>query len=187
MTSAPRRAKEGPMRRTRRATRAIRGLGLVTALGVLSACGAENPRLLNLRSTTPGPDEFLILPTKPLQAPGSYSELPPPTPGAPNRVDPTPEADAVAALGGNPAVLGRGADAGIVSYAGRFGVAPGIRRSLAAQDLAFRQRRDGRLLEQVFGVNVYFDAYRPLALDQYAELERFRRAGIRTPAAPPAP
>ena len=28
-------------------------------------------------------------------------------------------------------------------------------------------------------------AYQPLSLDQYAELERMRRAGVRTPAAPP--
>jgi hypothetical protein len=36
-------------------------------------------------------------------------------------------------------------------------------------------------------VNVYFRAYRPFALDQHRELERLRRAGLRTVAAPPDP
>jgi hypothetical protein len=42
-------------------------------------------------------------------------------------------------------------------------------------------------LERLFNVNVYFKAYKKQELDQYRELERFRRAGIRTPAAPPDP
>jgi hypothetical protein len=37
----------------------------------------------------------------------------------------------------------------------------------------------------MFGVNVYFDAYEDQSLDQQAELERLRRLGVRTPAAPP--
>jgi hypothetical protein len=39
----------------------------------------------------------------------------------------------------------------------------------------------------VFNVSVYFKAYRPQSLDQYAELYRLRRAGVRTVAAPPDP
>jgi hypothetical protein len=46
---------------------------------------------------------------------------------------------------------------------------------------------DGRLLERLFNVNVYFKAYRSQELDQYLELQRLRRLGIRTPAAPPDP
>jgi hypothetical protein len=38
----------------------------------------------------------------------------------------------------------------------------------------------------MFGTNVYFRAYRQQALDRYAELERLRRMGVRTPAAPPS-
>ncbi len=165
----------------------VRCVGALVALGLLSGCAAENPRLLHLRSNTQGPDEFAILPNKPLQQPQDYAALPEPTPGGANLADPTPEADAVAALGGNPATLGRGADPAILAYAGRFGTAPAIRSQLATEDLEFRRRNDGRLLEQVFNVNVYFDAYRRQSLDQYRALEQARRAGIRTPAAPPDP
>ena len=155
---------------------------------LLSGCAADNPRLLHLRSNTQGPDEFAILPNKPLQQPQDYAALPAPTPGGANLADPTPEADAVAALGGNPATLGARRRSGASwSYAGRFGVGPAIRSQLATEDLEFRRRNDGRLLEQVFNVNVYFDAYRRQSLDQYRALEQARRAGIRTPAAPPDP
>ena len=46
---------------------------------------------------------------------------------------------------------------------------------------------NGKLLERLFDQNVYFKAYRPYALDQQAELARWRQAGARTPAAPPPP
>ncbi|MEM9757223.1 MAG: DUF3035 domain-containing protein, partial [Pseudomonadota bacterium] len=106
-----------------------------------------------------------------------------PIPGGPNRVDPDPEAAAIAALGGN---IDRAASgAGILGYATRFGIEDGIRATLAAEDLAFRQRNDGRVLERLFSVTVYFEAYQSQSLDQYAELLRMRAAGIRTPAVPP--
>ncbi|MGB3409328.1 MAG: DUF3035 domain-containing protein, partial [Jannaschia sp.] len=93
---------------------------------------------------------------------------------------------AIAALGGN-ADRGGGADRGLIATVSRYGVAGNIRDQLAAEDLEYRRKNDGRLLERLFNVNVYYDAYEPLSLDQYAELERLRRAGIRTVAAPPDP
>lgn len=169
----------------------MRVLGTTLAALTLAACGgADDPRLLNLRASGNGPDEFAVLPTKPLQAPDDFAQLPPPTPGGANLTDPTPEADLVAALGGNPAALARGGlEGGVVSYASRYGVAPDIRQTLAAQDLELRRRNDGRLLERLFNVNVYYRAYRgqDMDLDQHRELDRFRRAGIRTPAVPPDP
>lgn len=155
----------------------------------LSACGGNGePQLYNLRSDSGGPDEFAILPTKPLEMPEDMAALPSPTPGGANLADPTPEADAYAALGGNAEVLTRGAsDGGLVTYATRYGVDTNIREDLAAADLEYRRQNDGRLLERLFNVSVYFKAYRPFELDQHRELERFRAAGIRTPAAPPAP
>ncbi|NCO17608.1 MAG: DUF3035 domain-containing protein, partial [Alphaproteobacteria bacterium] len=42
-----------------------------------------------------------------------------------------------------------------------------------------------RLLERLFSVNVYFKAYLPMSLDQYAELARWRAAGAGNPSAPP--
>ncbi|MGP1357507.1 DUF3035 domain-containing protein [Roseicyclus sp.] len=157
---------------------------LAASMLALAACSSGTPQLMNLRNTEDGPDEFAVLPTAPLEMPQSFAELPEPTPGAPNRVDPNPEADAIAALGGN-AARGAGAGGGLVSYATRFGVSGDIRPVLAAEDEAYRQRNNGRILERMFGTTVYFEAYRPQALDRYAELERLRRMGVRTPAAPP--
>jgi hypothetical protein len=168
------------------------GAGLIVLM-LVAGCADRNrePKLLNLASSTRGPDEFSILPTKPLQAPPDFTSLPPPTPGARNLVDPTPDEDAVAALGGNPAALSRGGipgtDGAMVTYASRYGVQSNIRQDLAAADLQYRRDNDGRLLERLFNVNVYFKAYKKQELDQYRELERFRRAGVRTPAAPPTP
>ncbi|WP_151720260.1 DUF3035 domain-containing protein [Gemmobacter serpentinus] len=150
----------------------------------LAACGgSDEPQLMNLRSTGDGPDEFAILPPKPLQMPPNLQALPTPTPGGSNITDPTPLADAVVALGGKP---GAGSnDAALVAYATRNGVAAGIRQTLAAEDLEFRRKNDGRLLERIFDVNVYYRAYAPMSLDQHAELERWRRAGAGNPSAPP--
>lgn len=170
--------------------------GLVTASLVLAALGACAPRsqsdgpvLMNIAGSQRGPDEFSILPNAPLQAPPSFSTLPTPTPGGRNLVEPDPQADAVAAMGGRPSALrgqgGAGADGALLSHAGRYGTDPTIRESLAAEDLALRERRRGRVLERLFGANVYQRAYRGQALDRDAELERWRAAGARTPAAPP--
>ena len=157
-------------------------------LGLLAGCGGGAPDLVTLRPNEPGPDEFSVLPGKPLQSPPGFSELPPPTPGGTNRTDPTPQADATAALGGNATVLNRPlGDGALIAYTGLHGRNPQIREQLAAADLECRRRNDGRLLERIFNVNVYFDAYEEMSLDQYRELERLRRAGIRTSAAPPDP
>ena len=155
---------------------------------LLAACGdGGEPNLLNIKQPrSEGPDEFSVLPTKPLEMPENLAALPEPTPGGTNRTDPTPKADLALALGGNPAVLSRGAtDGALLAHTGRHGVDPNIRTELAAADLEFRRNNDGRLLERVFDVNVYFRAYRSMELDQYRELARLRRAGIRTAAVPP--
>lgn len=155
----------------------------------LAACSGDGPRLLNLKSGTDGPDEFAIVPNKPLEAPESFGALPPPTPGGSNRSDINPNADAIAALGGRPGAVATSpaSDRGIISAVTRYGVDPNIRASLAAEDLNFRKRKNGRILERLFNVTTYFRAYRKQSLNKYAELERFRRLGVRTPAAPPGP
>ncbi|WP_076486022.1 MULTISPECIES: DUF3035 domain-containing protein [Rhodobacter] len=167
------------------------GIALVTALALAGCSRAEKqPQLMHLRSATSGPDEFGILPTKPLEMPEDLAMLPDPTPGGANIADPTPEADAVAALGGNPDRLRAGSvprgDGALLAQASRYGTSADIRAQLAAEDLEFRRKNDGRLLERLFNVNVYYKAYEPMSLDQAAELERWRRAGLRTPAAPPS-
>jgi hypothetical protein len=164
--------------------RLLTTLTLGAALFALAACGGGDPRLMNLRNTESGPDEFSVLPTEPIEIPANLRELPPPTPGGVNRTDPDPEGDAIRALGGNPA-RGMQQAGDIVTHVARFGVAPDIRSVLASEDVEYRSRNNGRILERPFGTNVYYSAYRPMSLDRYAELERLRRAGVRTPAAPP--
>ncbi|NNE80444.1 MAG: DUF3035 domain-containing protein [Silicimonas sp.] len=167
----------------------IRRLVMIGLVLGLAACNRGEPQLMNVKQPRgEGPDEFAVLPTKPLQMPEDLAALPDPTPGGSNLTDPTPEADVALALGGNPEVLTRrSGDGALVAYATRFGVDRNIRPELAAADLEYRRNNRGRVLERLFSVNVYYSAYEPMHLDQYAELERLRRAGIRTSAVPPEP
>lgn len=161
----------------------------MAAMLALTACSGDKvPNLMNLRSSTNGPDEFGILPPKALELPEDLTALPEPTLGGANRTDPTPNADAIIALGGNPKAAGGipAGDSALVRYASRAGTAAGIRDTLAAEDLEWRRKHDGRLLERIFNVNVYFKAYRKQSLDQQADLQKWRKRGLRTPSAPPA-
>ncbi|MDA8585094.1 DUF3035 domain-containing protein [Rhodobacteraceae bacterium] len=160
-------------------------LGLILTL---AACSSDDG-LLNIKQEPgEGPDEFAILPTKPLVLPEDVVSLPAPTPGGSNITDPTPEFDVASALGGNAAVLSRASnDGALVNYSTRFGIDPQIRAELAASDAEFRRNNRGLFLERLFDVNVYFRAYDFMSLDQYGELDRLRRAGVRTPAVPPEP
>ncbi|NKB28426.1 MAG: DUF3035 domain-containing protein [Rhodobacteraceae bacterium] len=155
-------------------------LAAVVALG---ACSSGTPDLLTSGKAGSGPDEFGVLPNRPLVQPESYAGLPEPTPGGSNLTDQNPRAQAIIALGGNPQAGVN--DPSLTAYVTRLGVDPSIRPTLARDDLAWRKRNGGRLLEKAFDVNVYFKAYRKMELDQHRELERFRRAGVATPAAPP--
>lgn len=162
-------------------------IALVAAASLAGCASKEAPKLMNLRSDSPGPDEFSVLPSKPLEMPKNMAELPTPTPGGANRTDPTPVADAVAALGGRErAATGVPASDGVlVSRASRYGVTPGIRQDLAAEDLAFRKQHHAKPLFKLFGVSSYFKAYQGMALDPYRALARWRAAGVRTETAPP--
>lgn len=163
--------------------------GIAMLCGGLAACGGpEQPSLMNVASNTSSPDEFSVLPGKPITLPRDLASLPTPTPGGANLTDPNPRNDAIAALGGRPSQAdGPIREGDLVTYASRYGVDPSIRQTLAAEDLEFRRENDGRLLERLMNVNVYFDAYSGQSLDQHLELERFRRAGVRTVSAPPDP
>lgn len=171
------------------AGRGALGIALIAAL-TLAACSSDDPRLMNVRSNTSGPDEFGILPPKPLEMPEDLASLPEPTPGGANRTDQTPKEDAIAALGGRaPVARGVGApasDSALISRVTRYGISSSIRQTLAAEDLEYRRANDGRLLERLFSVNVYFRAYAPMSLNQHAELERWRAVGARNVSAPPA-
>lgn len=169
-------------------TKWIGVLGLVMALAACSS--GRGDKLINLNRGGDGtPDEFAILPTKPIEIPQDLNALPAPTPGGANRVDPTPQADAVAALGGNPERLNRTgqarSDGGLIRYASRYGVQSGIRPTLAQEDVAFRKANPGRVLERLFRVTRYYSVYEGSELDQTAELQKWRRRGVLTPSAPP--
>ena len=160
----------------------------VATMLMLAGCGGDGlPQLMNLRSGQ-GPDEFGILPPKPLATPESLTDLPEPTPGGANRTDPQPFDDAIVALGGKPGSAGGipAGDGALYSHASRFGVEAGIRDTLASEDLEWRRDNNGRILERLFNVSVYFKAYRKQWLDQQAELARWRKLGVKTPSAPPA-
>jgi hypothetical protein len=160
-------------------------LALVAAL--LAGCG-EGGLAGSLRSAGVGgaPDEFLVLPTKPLEMPSDLAALPPPTPGAINRVDPRPEVDAVAALTGRPAAPGAAGAGALIARAGP--VDPQVRAELAAEDQVYRRENRGRLLERVFGRgNPDLQIYDDMRLDADAAFERARAQGLRVPAAPPPP
>ncbi len=173
----------------------MRNTGLSVIFGTfallgLSACSTLNNggKLHDLRTFQREPEEFSVVPSKELAQPESYAHLPTPTPGGANITDATPKADAVAALGGNPALTVAtsdipGSDAALVTAATRFGTNPGIRSQLATEDAAFRK---GATLFtwQVVPRNNYNHAYRNQALDGLAWLERYRQAGAQTPTAP---
>ncbi|MFO1201448.1 MAG: DUF3035 domain-containing protein [Tabrizicola sp.] len=169
--------------------RAAKGRAIiaVATMITLAACGGDKaPQLMNLRSGQ-GPDEFAIVPPKALDMPEDLSALPEPTPGGSNRTDRNPEAEAIAALGGKSSAAGGipSADAALYAHAARFGVDGGIRNTLASEDLDWRRDNNGRILERLFNVNVYYKAYRKQRLDQQAELARWRALGVRTSSAPP--
>lgn len=69
----------------------------LTICASLASCASREERLLNADN---GPDEFGVLPGKPLQTPTNYSTLPSPTPDGSNLADATPYADGISALGG---------------------------------------------------------------------------------------
>lgn len=164
---------------------------LIVTLGLLTACGnrGEDVTLTRITNTGNGPDEFSILPSKPLQTPENYSALPAPTPGAGNLTDQNPKADSVAALGGNPATLTATApaasDSVLLRHATRNGTQPAIRQTLATEDAEIR-RSYGRVnILRIGPKDNYSDAYKEQWLDAHAEEERLRRSGIETPSAPP--
>jgi hypothetical protein len=157
----------------------------------LAACGSKDKdvQLRKIKHEGNGPDEFSIIPSKPLEAPEDFAILPAPTPGGSNRTDQNPRGDGIAALGGNPgALVAAGissADGALINHTSRFGANPGIRQTLRQEDQETR-RRHGKVNILNIGPNDdYTNAYRKQWLDSYAEYERLRRKGVTVPSAPP--
>lgn len=166
----------------------MRKLAILFVLPALIA-GCANVGLRDLQSTSSGPDEFGLKPVAALEKPTSYNELPTPTPGGSNRVDRSAIAEGTAAFGGrasDPNGPIPASDGALVKHASRLGVTPNIRGNLAETDAAFRKRKARFTQYRIVPVDRYNQAYRREALDARAEQSRWRRAGARTPSAPPA-
>jgi hypothetical protein len=132
------------------------------------------------------PDEFRVLPTRPLEMPPNLAALPPPAPGTTNRVAYRPQADAVAALSGQPAGPAARAPALVARVAAETGgVDPAIRARLADEDVVYRRENQPRLLERWFGRDRSRRVYSGMILDAEAELASLRAAGVQVPSAPP--
>ena len=143
----------------------------------LAACSRSGGRA--------GPDEFSVLPTRPIEFPENFSALPPPTPGGFNLTDPNPTGDAIAALGGIQTNAGGipASDTALIAAASRNGTDPAIRQILATEDAGVLRRATRGAGENR---GRYLAAYAGQALDAYAELLRFRNAGAQVPSAPPS-
>ncbi|MDV7141220.1 DUF3035 domain-containing protein [Tropicimonas sp. TH_r6] len=166
--------------------------GVLLALCVtVAGCERREPGLMQPQRGQNTPDEFAILPTKPIEIPKDLNALPAPTTGVANRTDVNPQAEAVAALGGNPARIqtdGKlGPDGALIRQTTRYGVDPQIRTDLAVADLEFRKRNRGRLMERLFGLTTYYDAYEREELNQHSTTWLYRSKGRATSAAPPDP
>jgi hypothetical protein len=154
----------------------------------LAACGEVSLR--DLADPSAGPEEFEILPNKPLVSPENYKTLPIPTPGSANLVDATPKKDAIAALGGKPSLLDANtvprSDTALVANATRYGVPAGIRAQTTTEDEEFRKRRGRFSNIRLFKTDRYGSVYKRQTLDARKTLDASRRAGVKTPTAPPA-
>ncbi len=158
------------------------------AIALAAGCsGSDDPQLLEFKSTG-SPDELGVMPSNPLELPQSLGRLPEPRTGGVDRAYPKPELDVIRALDGDPNATLRDrtvpeADVALIRYASRGGLIKNIRGVLASEDLEFRRRNDGRLMEKLFNTNIYYRAYAPFSLDQEAEFFRAKRLGIKTPGA----
>lgn len=158
----------------------------VLAVALLAAC--ENTGLREITPRGDGPDEFLIVPAKPLEQPDSFAALPVPTPGGTNRTDQRPIEESTVALGGqrsSPNAPVPGTDGALVNHASRFGRDANIRAVLAEADAAFRKRQSRLTQIRIFREDRYNDAYRREALDPVQTARAFQRAGVPTPNPPP--
>ncbi|MCC7319951.1 MAG: DUF3035 domain-containing protein [Rubellimicrobium sp.] len=150
----------------------------------LAACGGSD-RLHRFGQRGAAPDDFSVLPSHPLVIPATL-DLPVPTPGGANLADPDPSGAAMAILGGQEGG-GMAGDGALMARVGRYGADPAIRSTLRDEDAALRRRAAALGGLNIMGRDRYFQSYAGMALDPWAELARFRAAGIATPSAPPRP
>lgn len=159
---------------------------------IVAGCGQRDGDVTLTRQTNlgSGPDEFSVLPGKPLSSPEDTTRLPEPAPGAPNRTDQDPLADGAAALGGTrtaPGAAPAAGNAALVNHANRFGGTGAIRQTLAQEDREIRRDKGRAPLLRILPGDDYVRAYREQWLDPHDETRRLRNRGVMTPASPPDP
>ena len=158
--------------------------GIFVTLFLLSACSSDDARLRDLYDVGTGPEEFAVLPSKPLTIPSNLKNLPVPDLAAGNLADPTPKRDLIKMLGGSidnsksiPAK-----DKNLLKYVSRAGVDTNIREELAKEDRKFLRRMGVLTSVKLFRVDRYNQIYRKMTLSAPKELERWRSLGVRTPS-----
>ncbi len=160
---------------------------LILAAVGLSACEetADDRDLLTrvMSANTQGPEEFVVVPNKPLTLPEDLASLPLPQPGITSRSEQNPRADAIAALGGRQQRAGT--DRGLLAALGVTQVDPNIRTTLAREAREFRENNPGLILDRMMGRMTDPVIYRGQLLDPAAEVERLRAAGVRVPQMAP--
>ncbi len=167
-------------------------LGAIILGSVVVVGGCSNKGLIQLQSSGRGPEEFSVMPVKPLTEPSNFTTLPTPTPGGTNLVDTNPRAEAIAALGGRASAQSAqgvsSGDVALVNQASRYGVPSNTRVELAETDEEFRKRKSKAFLSRLkLGrFDHYNEAYKDQAVEPYSESQRFRRGGALTPSSPPA-
>jgi len=165
-------------------------LGAIILSGTLVLSGCASKGLRQFETAGAGPDEFMILPNKPLTAPKDYAVLPAPTPGGVNLVDQNPLADAVVALGGRASALEPkgvpASDGTLVAQASRYGVPSNTRVALTEEDAKFRKRKKRFSGFRLFSSDRYTQVYSREALDRFGETKKFRNAGFPTSSSPPS-
>ncbi len=171
--------------RQRLGRRVACAVALAAAACVLSGCqGGGLAGFLRRSGVGSSPDEFLVLPTKPLEMPTDLAALPPPAPGAANLVDPNPDLEAGAALTGHEQPAGTASAAALVARAGP--VDPQIRSRLASEDATYRAENRGLFLERIANKDSPdWSIYEDMRLDANAMFILLRNRGVRVPAAPP--
>lgn len=152
---------------------------IVFCLGaaVMTGCGNK---------TTSSPDEFTVLPSKPLEQPTTYNTLPTPTQNDINLANQRPISDAVVALGGNAAALNgtrsTPAEAPLIAAVSRNGVTDNIRTILANESATKRKGRNGdRFLYRLTGRPDPKGRGSKDAIDPELEAIRLHELGIKTP------
>lgn len=159
--------------------------GLLIGALVLSGCADGGlAGFLRASGATSTPDEFMVLPTKPLEMPADLAALPAPVPGARNRVDIDPEELAVAGLTGTPGQVNTVSGAALVARAGP--AAPQIRSVVASEDATWRAENGGLFFERLFSADKEAVIYRGQVLDAPGTFVDLRDRGVDVPSPSPS-